>query len=48
MKPGSLSHRWVVAGERSRLENDETAETTPLRRDARQRLALHAHAREDR
>ncbi len=26
MKPGSLTHRWVVCGERSRLENDETAE----------------------
>jgi hypothetical protein len=27
-KPGSLSHRWVVAGERSRLENDDSAEAT--------------------
>jgi len=26
MKPGSLRHRWVVAGERSRKENDDTAE----------------------
>ena len=27
-KPGSLSHRWFVAGERSRLENDDKAEAT--------------------
>lgn len=28
MKSGSLRHRWVVAGERSRIENDDTAEAT--------------------
>ncbi len=28
MKPGSLRHRWVVAGERSRVEDDNTAEAT--------------------
>ncbi len=28
MKNGSLRHRWVVAGERSRVENDDTAEAT--------------------
>jgi DNA-binding transcriptional ArsR family regulator len=33
MKPGSLSHRWVVAGERSRLENDDTAEATRALRE---------------
>ncbi len=30
---GSLSHRWIVAGERSRLENDERAETTRALRE---------------
>lgn len=33
MEPGSLSHRWIVAGERSRLENDETAEATRALRE---------------
>jgi hypothetical protein len=28
MKPGSLRHRWIVAGERSRVEDDDTAEAT--------------------
>src|SRR5262249_16728051 len=28
MEPGSLEHRFVVAGERSRLENDDSAEAT--------------------
>ncbi len=28
MKPGSLSHKFVVAGERSRIEDDERAEAT--------------------
>ena len=28
MKNGSLRHRWVVAGERSRVEDDNTAEAT--------------------
>ena len=30
---GSLSHRWVVAGERSRLENDDKAEATRALRE---------------
>ena len=33
MKPGSLEHRFVVAGERSRLENDERAEATRALRE---------------
>ena len=33
MPPGSLSHRWVVAGERSRVENDDTAEATRALRE---------------
>ncbi len=33
MKPGSLRHKWVVAGERSRLEDDETAEATRALRE---------------
>jgi hypothetical protein len=33
MKPGSLSHRWVVAGERSRLEDDDRAEATRALRE---------------
>ncbi len=33
MRPGSLKHRWVVCGERSRLENDETAEATRALRE---------------
>lgn len=33
MKPGSLTHRWVVCGERSRLENDEAAEATRALRE---------------
>lgn len=33
MKPGSLRHRWVVAGERSRKENDDTAEATRALRE---------------
>ena len=32
-RPGSLSHRWVVAGERSRLENDDKAEATRAMRE---------------
>ena len=32
-KPGSLSHRWFVAGERSRLENDDKAEATRAMRE---------------
>ena len=32
-RPGSLSHRWVVAGERSRLENDDRAEATRALRE---------------
>lgn len=32
-RPGSLSHRWVVAGERSRLENDDKAEATRALRE---------------
>lgn len=33
MPAGSLSHRWIVAGERSRLENDESAEATRALRE---------------
>jgi hypothetical protein len=33
MKPGSLVHRFVVAGERSRLENDDRAEATRALRE---------------
>jgi hypothetical protein len=33
MPNGSLSHRWVVAGERSRIENDDTAEATRALRE---------------
>ena len=33
MKPGSLQHRFIVAGERSRQENDETADTTRALRE---------------
>ncbi len=33
MKPGSLAHRFVVAGERSRAENDDTAEATRALRE---------------
>ena len=33
LKPGSLEHRFVVAGERSRLENDERAEATEALRE---------------
>jgi hypothetical protein len=33
MKPGSLCHKFVVAGERSRLENDDTAEATRALRE---------------
>ena len=33
MPPGSLEHRFIVAGERSRLENDETAEATRALRE---------------
>jgi len=33
MKPGSLVHRWVVAGERSRLEDDDRAEATRAMRE---------------
>jgi hypothetical protein len=31
--PGTLRHRWVVAGERSRVQNDESAETTRALRE---------------
>ena len=34
-KPGSLSHRWVVAEERSRIENDDKAEATRALRKMR-------------
>ena len=33
MKPGSLKHRFIVAGERRRGENDETAEATRALRE---------------
>lgn len=33
MKPGSLVHRWVVAGERSRSEDDDRAEATRALRE---------------
>jgi hypothetical protein len=33
MQPGGLVHRFVVTGERSRLENDDTAETTRALRE---------------
>jgi hypothetical protein len=33
MPPGSLKHRWVVAGERSRLEDDDRAEATRALRE---------------
>ncbi len=33
MPPGSLTHRFIVAGERSRVQNDETAETTRALRE---------------
>jgi hypothetical protein len=33
MPPGSLEHKFVVAGERSRLENDDTAEATRALRE---------------
>jgi hypothetical protein len=33
LEAGSLRHRWVVAGERSRLENDDTAEATKALRE---------------
>jgi hypothetical protein len=33
LKPGSLRHRFIVAGERSRLENDETTEATRALRE---------------
>jgi len=41
MSPGSLVHRFIVAGERSRLENDETAEATRALREmlSEQRLS---------
>ncbi|MBP3957171.1 hypothetical protein J8F10_18060 [Gemmata sp. G18] len=32
-KPGELRHRWVVAGERSRIEDDERAEATRALRE---------------
>jgi len=32
-RPGSLSHRWVVAGERSRKDDDDTAEATRALRE---------------
>lgn len=33
MKPGALSHRFVIAGERSRVEDDERAEATRALRE---------------
>lgn len=33
MEPGSLRHKFVVVGERSRLENDDTAEATRALRE---------------
>lgn len=33
MKSGSLKHKWVVAGERSRLEDDDRAEATRALRE---------------
>src|SRR5207248_365790 len=33
MKPGALAHRFVVAGERSRVEDDERAEATRALRE---------------
>jgi hypothetical protein len=33
MRPGSLRHRWIVAGERSRKEDDDTAEATRALRE---------------
>lgn len=33
MKPGSLIHKFIVSGERSRAENDETAEATRALRE---------------
>ncbi len=33
MKPGGLAHRFIVAGERSRAENDETADATRALRE---------------
>jgi len=33
MKPGSLRHRFIVAGERSRAENDDTADATRALRE---------------
>jgi hypothetical protein len=33
MPPGSLKHKWVVAGERSRLEDDDRAEATRALRE---------------
>jgi hypothetical protein len=33
MKSGSLRHRWIVAGERSRVEDDERAEATRALRE---------------
>jgi hypothetical protein len=33
MRPGSLRHRWIVAGERSRKEDDDAAEATRALRE---------------
>src|SRR5262249_43708300 len=33
MRPGALRHRWIVAGERSRGEDDERAEATRALRE---------------
>jgi hypothetical protein len=33
MRPGSLSHRFIIAGERSRIDNDEHAEATRALRE---------------
>jgi hypothetical protein len=33
MRPGSLRHRWIVGGERSRKDNDDTAEATRALRE---------------
>lgn len=33
LQPGSLQHKWIVAGERSRKEDDDTAEATRALRE---------------
>lgn len=39
--PGRLQHRWVVAGERSRIQNDERAEATRALREMISSGRLH-------